>query len=151
SPAAPSPTPRAFPLRGEGTTSDRAAGEAPDAPPLAGELSAWSGPSCHRLHSPSAAWAELPVGVVIALAMVKVTPQIDRPALHTLRPPGTEVMILRSLLSPRGFAFAAALAFASLLAGSPAFAKVLATIDGVDITDDDLQIALEDIGPSLPQ
>ncbi len=41
-----------------------------------------------------------------------------------------------------------ALAFA---ASSPLSAKVLAKIDGVEITDEDVQVALEDLGPSLPQ
>jgi peptidyl-prolyl cis-trans isomerase C len=41
-----------------------------------------------------------------------------------------------------------ALAFA---AASPASARVLAKVDGVEITDDDVQVALEDLGPSLPQ
>ncbi len=33
----------------------------------------------------------------------------------------------------------------------PAFAKTLAKVDGLDITDDDVKVALEDIGPTLPQ
>ena len=41
-----------------------------------------------------------------------------------------------------------ALAFAAV---SPANAKVLAKVDGVEITDDDVAVALEDLGPSLPQ
>ena len=41
-----------------------------------------------------------------------------------------------------------ALAFA---ASSPASAKVVAKVDGVEITDEDVQVALEDLGPTLPQ
>ena len=41
-----------------------------------------------------------------------------------------------------------ALAFA---ASSPASARVLAKVDGVEITDEDVQVALEDLGPTLPQ
>ncbi len=41
-----------------------------------------------------------------------------------------------------------ALAFA---ASSPLSAKVLAKVDGVEITDEDVQVALDDLGPSLPQ
>ncbi len=33
----------------------------------------------------------------------------------------------------------------------PAFAKVLATVDGLEITDEDAKIAQEDLGPTLPQ
>ena len=40
-----------------------------------------------------------------------------------------------------------ALAFAAV----PASAKVLATVNGQPITDEDLKIATEDLGPSLPQ
>ncbi|GAC1556223.1 MAG: peptidylprolyl isomerase [Beijerinckiaceae bacterium] len=39
----------------------------------------------------------------------------------------------------------------SLALAGPASAKVLAKVNGVEITDDDLKIALEDIGGSLPQ
>ena len=39
----------------------------------------------------------------------------------------------------------------SLAAACPASARVLATVDGVEITDDDVQVALEDLGPTLPQ
>ena len=39
---------------------------------------------------------------------------------------------------------------ASVAAGS-AYAKVLATVDGLEITDDDVKIAMEDIGATLPQ
>lgn len=44
------------------------------------------------------------------------------------------------------FAVAAALTFVA-----PASAKVLARVNGAEITDEDVKIALEDIGPSLPQ
>ena len=50
----------------------------------------------------------------------------------------------------RGCATAILLAAASL-AAAPAFAKTLAKVDGLEITDDDVKIALEDIGPTLPQ
>ncbi len=48
---------------------------------------------------------------------------------------------------------AAAVLFASaaVFAMAPAFAKTLATVDGLDITDDDVKIALDDIGPTLPE
>ena len=38
----------------------------------------------------------------------------------------------------------------SLAALSPASAKVLAKVDGAEITDEDVQTALEDLGPTLP-
>ena len=50
----------------------------------------------------------------------------------------------------RACATAILLAAASL-AVAPAFAKTLAKVDGLEITDDDVRIALEDIGPTLPQ
>ena len=37
------------------------------------------------------------------------------------------------------------------LAAAPSLAKTLAKVDGLEITDDDVRIALEDIGPTLPQ
>ena len=43
------------------------------------------------------------------------------------------------------------LAASACLAAAPAFAKVLAKVDGLEITDDDVKIAMEDIGPTLPQ
>ena len=45
----------------------------------------------------------------------------------------------------------AAAAFAGLATLSPAQAKVLAKVDGAEITDDDVRTALEDLGPTLPQ
>jgi peptidyl-prolyl cis-trans isomerase C len=52
----------------------------------------------------------------------------------------------------RGLAGAFALGAALMLAGAAAAdPKVLATIDGAPITEDDLNIAMEDIGPGLPQ
>src|SRR5947209_83691 len=46
----------------------------------------------------------------------------------------------------------AALAIAlALTLGTPASAKVLARVNGAEITDDDVKIALDDIGASLPQ
>jgi peptidyl-prolyl cis-trans isomerase C len=49
-------------------------------------------------------------------------------------------------LSGAACAFGLALALAG-----PASAKVLARVNGTEITDEDVKIALEDIGPSLPQ
>jgi peptidyl-prolyl cis-trans isomerase C len=48
----------------------------------------------------------------------------------------------------RGAAFAVGLA---LLLAAPVSAKVLARVNGVEITDEDVKIALDDIGASLPQ
>ena len=45
----------------------------------------------------------------------------------------------------------AAAAFVGLSALSPAQAKVLAKVDGAEITDEDVRTALEDLGPTLPQ
>ena len=39
----------------------------------------------------------------------------------------------------------------SLAALTPASAKVLATVNGQEITDDDVKVALDDLGPNLPQ
>jgi peptidyl-prolyl cis-trans isomerase C len=50
----------------------------------------------------------------------------------------------------RLIASGAALALALALSG-PVSAKVLAKVDGIEITDDDVQVALEDLGPTLPQ
>ncbi len=47
----------------------------------------------------------------------------------------------------RAVAVAALMSFAAL---TPASAKVLATVNGSDITDDDVRTATEDLGPSLP-
>ena len=58
-----------------------------------------------------------------------------------------------SFLDPqrlRYIASGAVLALA-LAAACPAGAKVLATVDGMEITDDDVQVALDDLGPTLPQ
>ena len=43
-----------------------------------------------------------------------------------------------------------AAAFVGMIAVSPAGAKVLAKVDGAEITDDDVRTALEDLGPTLP-
>ena len=56
----------------------------------------------------------------------------------------TAQLRLRLLASGAIFALA-------LTAAAPLSAKVLATVDGVEITDDDVQVALDDLGPSLPQ
>ena len=53
---------------------------------------------------------------------------------------------LRLRLLASGAIFALA-----LTAAAPLSAKVLAKVDGVEITDDDVQVALDDLGPSLPQ
>ena len=45
----------------------------------------------------------------------------------------------------------AALAAGALCLSGPAMAGVLAKVDGVEITDDDVKIALDDIGPTMPQ
>lgn len=57
----------------------------------------------------------------------------------------------RFVSAPRRAMGALALAAALGLAGSPALAKVLAKVDGVEITDEDMRLALEDVGPGLPQ
>ncbi len=49
-----------------------------------------------------------------------------------------------------GLAFAAALAGPASLAAAPASAKVLATVNGKEITDEDVKIAADDLGSSLP-
>jgi peptidyl-prolyl cis-trans isomerase C len=58
--------------------------------------------------------------------------------------------VLFSKASPR-LAFAAALALAACVSAAHADPKVLAKIDGVDITADDLNDAMADIGPGLPE
>ena len=45
---------------------------------------------------------------------------------------------------------ASAIIFAACLA-LPASAKVLAKVDGLEITDDDVKVALEDLGPTMPR
>ena len=57
----------------------------------------------------------------------------------------------RFVSAPRRAMGALALAAALGLAGSPALAKVLAKVDGVEITDEDMRLAIEDVGPGLPQ
>ena len=52
--------------------------------------------------------------------------------------------------SPLYFSLAAAVTF-GFLAASPVFAKVFATVDGVEITDADVQIATDDLGATLPK
>ena len=58
-----------------------------------------------------------------------------------------------SFLDPQRLRYIAsgAILALALAAASPASAKVLATVDGMEITDDDVQVALEDLGPTLPQ
>ena len=63
-------------------------------------------------------------------------------------------MLMRRALGAGAVLLAAQLAGATalpLLAASPAIAKVLAKVNGHEITDDDVKIAAQDIGPSLPQ
>ena len=43
-----------------------------------------------------------------------------------------------------------AASFLAIAAGAQASAKVLAKVNGVEITDDDVKIALDDLGPTLP-
>ena len=57
-------------------------------------------------------------------------------------------MTNRNVSALRLVAAAAILGFAAL---GPAHAKVLAKVDGSEITDDDVRNALEDLGPTLPQ
>ncbi len=45
----------------------------------------------------------------------------------------------------------AAAALAAVLSGAPASAKVLAKVNGAEITDDDVRVATQDLGPTLPQ
>lgn len=52
--------------------------------------------------------------------------------------------------APRRAVSALALAAALGLAAAPAFAKVLAKVDGVEITDEDMAMALEEVAPGLP-
>jgi peptidyl-prolyl cis-trans isomerase C len=50
-----------------------------------------------------------------------------------------------------GLGFALTFILPAILAIAPAAAEVLATVNGKDITDDDLKIAAEDLGSSIPQ
>ena len=45
----------------------------------------------------------------------------------------------------------AAAALSALVAATPATAKVLATVNGAEITDEDVRLATQDLGPTLPQ
>jgi peptidyl-prolyl cis-trans isomerase C len=60
-------------------------------------------------------------------------------------------MPLSLLPATRALALAAGLLTISLGLALPAGAKVLATVEGVDITDDDVAIAMQDLGSGLPQ
>jgi peptidyl-prolyl cis-trans isomerase C len=60
-------------------------------------------------------------------------------------------MPLSFLPASRALALAAGLVCLSLGFALPAAAKVLATVDGADISDDDVAIAVQDLGPGLPQ
>ena len=53
---------------------------------------------------------------------------------------------MRRLLISAGAACALA-----MVAAVPANAKVVAKVDGVEITDEDVEVALEDLGPTMPQ
>ena len=57
------------------------------------------------------------------------------------------MMITKSLVALRLLTAASAL---TLVALSPAWAKVVATVNGQEITDDDVKVALDDLGPNLP-
>ena len=57
---------------------------------------------------------------------------------------------LTRTFKPMALAAFAAATF-SLLAASPLAAKVLAKVDGVEITDEDIQIAVDDLGSTLPK
>ena len=57
-------------------------------------------------------------------------------------------MKMTSLASLRLLTTASLLSLAAL---TPASAKVLATVNGQEITDDDVKVALDDLGPNLPQ
>jgi peptidyl-prolyl cis-trans isomerase C len=48
-------------------------------------------------------------------------------------------------------ALLAAVAFSLLAGAAPASAKVLAKVNGAEITDDDVHLAIQDLGPTLPQ
>jgi peptidyl-prolyl cis-trans isomerase C len=50
-----------------------------------------------------------------------------------------------------GLGFALTCLIPALFMARPAAAEVLATVNGKEITDDDVRIAAEDIGPSIPQ
>jgi len=50
-----------------------------------------------------------------------------------------------------GLSFALTCLSPAVLMTAPAAAEVLATVNGQEITDDDLRIAAEDLGPSIPQ
>jgi peptidyl-prolyl cis-trans isomerase C len=50
-----------------------------------------------------------------------------------------------------GLGFALTFLLPSVLLARPAAAEVLATVNGKQITDDDLRIAAEDLGPTIPQ
>lgn len=52
--------------------------------------------------------------------------------------------------NPAFLTLAAALSL-GLLAATPLAAKVFAKVDGVDVTDEDLQIAIDDLGATLPK
>ena len=58
-----------------------------------------------------------------------------------------------SFLDPQRLRYIAsgAILALALAAACPASARVLATVDGMEITDDDVQVAIEDLGPTLPQ
>jgi peptidyl-prolyl cis-trans isomerase C len=60
-----------------------------------------------------------------------------------------EIVMVSSAIRLRAGMFGLAAAFAAILAGS-ASAKVLAKVNGTEITDQDLAVARDDLGPGLP-
>ena len=59
-------------------------------------------------------------------------------------------MIL-SAPTPRRIALLSCMLASALLFAAPASARVVATINGADITDEDVAVAMEDLGPTLPR
>lgn len=75
-----------------------------------------------------------------------------RGAIYPRKIPEPSLMFLTKRLSRKanGLAFAIALASAATLVAFPAAAKVLATVNGKQITDEDVKIAADDLRGSLP-
>src|SRR6516165_10923035 len=66
--------------------------------------------------------------------------------------PGAKSMFMTKTLRPAavGLALVLTCAAPAIIAASPAGAKVLAKVNGKEITDEDLKLATEDLGASLP-